>query len=343
MLKKIIISESQFNRLFINEQIGGGISGIGNISKELPITDRKSPDYKKLLDSIDVHTVIDIGAIVSLAIPIAGPFISAGLEILNGILYISEGDNISGGLSIGLSLIPGGLLLRRGLVSKKILKRVDDLLIKNPKILKSNDPNEVINLIKKGLGKDADKNINLIIKYINTVKKIPVNQLNDFQKLIKQYPKLFTEFTKNENILKQFLEKNNNNFYNAFKSFISKYVKKEMKSTLSIYMGFFIGIKTIQEAIFKYKKHLVDIGVKKENIKNAEILVNNLIKERIELEKKEKQIINDIKKIEITKDTLELVSTNVDLIMKENNISEVDVYNNELDNLISRLDSIDLK
>ena len=51
-MKKVIrLTENDITRLVIrviNEQ--GGISGIGDISKELPISDRKKPDFKKLID-----------------------------------------------------------------------------------------------------------------------------------------------------------------------------------------------------------------------------------------------------------------------------------------------------
>lgn len=337
MNKKIIITESQFKRLFLNEQ--GGISGIGNISKEQPISDRKKPDFKKLASEFDIHTALDIASILSLAIPIAGPFISVGLELVNGILFIKEGDNVSGGLSIALSLIPGGLLLRRSLASKKILSKVDNLLIKHPKILKSNNPNEVINLIKKGLGTEGEKNMDLIINYLNTIKKIPVKDLDMFKTLIKNNPKLFSEFTKNEKILKQYLSSNDNNFYKAFKSFISKYTKKEIKTTASFYIGMLSGIKTLQEGISIYKKHLQEIGVKTENIKEAEVLLNNLINKRIELEKKP----DNIKKIVILKDTLNDISLSVDSIIIKKNISELETYNNYMDELISETDKISIK
>lgn len=341
MIKKIIITESQFKRLLLNEQ--GGISGIGNISKELPISDRKAPDFKKLASEIDIHTVLDIASILSLAIPIAGPFISVGLELVNGILYINEGDNLSGGLSIALSLIPGGLLLRRSLKSKKILSKVDNLLIKHPKILKSKNPNEVINLINNKLGTEGEKNMDLIINYLNTIKKIPVKELEMFNTLTKSNPKLFSEFIKNEKILKQYLSSNDNNFYKAFKSYISKYTKKEMKTTASFYIGMLSGIKTIQEGMSLYKKHLQEIGVNPENIKEAEVLVINLINERIELEKKEKKIIDNIKKIEILKDTINDISLSVDSIIIKKNISELETYNNYMDELISETDNISIK
>jgi hypothetical protein len=344
MIKKIIITESQFKRLFLNEQFeGGGISGMGNISKENPISDRKKPDFKKLASEFDIHTALDIGSILSLAIPVAGPFVSAGLEVINGLLYINEGDKFSGGLSIALSLIPGGLLLRRSLASKKILSKVDNLLIKHPKILKSKNPNDIINLIKNKLGNEGDKNMDLIINYLNTIKKIPVKELEMFKNLTKNNPKLFSEFTKNEKILKQYLSSNDNNFYKAFKSFITKYTKKEIKTVSSIYVGILVGIKTIEEGILRYKKHLQEIGVKPENIKEAEVLVNNLINKRIELEKKEKKIIDNIKKIEIFKDTINNISLSVDSIIIKKNISELETYNNYMDELISETDKLSIK
>jgi hypothetical protein len=344
---KVILTESQFKRLFLNEQ--GGISGIGNISNELPISDRKAPDFKKLASEIDIHTVLDIASILSLAIPIAGPFISVGLELVNGILYINEGDNLSGGLSIALSLIPGGLLLRRSLKSKKILSKVDNLLIKHPKILKSKNPNEVINLINNKLGTEGEKNMDLIINYLNTIKKIPVKELEMFNTLTKSNPKLFSEFIKNEKILKQYLSSNDNNFYKAFKSYISKYAKKEMIVTSSIYVGMLAGIKTIQEGISRYIKHLQEIGVKPENIKKIEKEIvlsynesyNTVKNETEKIQKKSVVTISNVDKILILQDTIKIIGIGVDTIKDKYKITEYEVYEKNLDELISISDSLE--
>ena len=153
-----------------------------------------------------------------------------------------------------------------------------------------------------------------------------------FKTLIKNNPKLFFEFTKNEKILKQYLSSNDNNFYKAFKSFISKYAKKEMKTTASFYIGMLAGIKTIQEGMSLYKKHLQEIGVKTENINK-----------RIEIVKNNKQDINDFKKIVILKDTLNDISLSVDSIIIKKNITEEEVYNKYMEELISETDNMLIK
>ena len=93
----------------------------------------------------------------------------------------------------------------------------------------------------------------------------------------------------------------------------------------------------------EYKKHLQEIGVKTENIKEAEVLVNNFINKRIEIVKNNKQDINDFKKIVILKDTLNDISLSVDSIIIKKNITEEEVYNKYMEELISETDNMLIK
>lgn len=103
-----------------------------------------SPDYvkwwkKKQLDTISGistsplstitktvqeyrHELMAIGEIVTAFIPIVGPTISAGLGLADAKMYHDEGDDYAAGLSIVLSLIPGGAKVVKGLVPKLIAK-----------------------------------------------------------------------------------------------------------------------------------------------------------------------------------------------------------------------------
>ena len=67
-------------------------------------------------------------AIASLLIPAAGPFVAAGIEGINALTYFYEGDNLMGGLSLALSLIPGGFAVRRLMKNKGLVKEADKLV-----------------------------------------------------------------------------------------------------------------------------------------------------------------------------------------------------------------------
>jgi hypothetical protein len=58
------------------------------------------------ITSEDMHLLLDGLQIVSLFIPVAGPFIAAGIGTINSATYFAEGKNTEAAITLGLSLLP---------------------------------------------------------------------------------------------------------------------------------------------------------------------------------------------------------------------------------------------
>jgi len=121
-----IITESQSERILIEQPESRFSFGYNPWSKD-PNNLRDSMKRQQEFVS-DVtnfiyenrHGLLDIAAIGVAFIPVVGPFLSIGLELGNAALYVSEGDNYSGGLALAFALIPGGQLIRRIPAVKKL-------------------------------------------------------------------------------------------------------------------------------------------------------------------------------------------------------------------------------
>ena len=98
---KIILSESQFNRI-LSEQVKKPITAPSatltpsNQSSVLkPTTNVKSGTINSTLGAgtgLDTHTFMTLAQIATAFIPVAGPFISAGIGLADAALYYKEGD-----------------------------------------------------------------------------------------------------------------------------------------------------------------------------------------------------------------------------------------------------------
>jgi len=71
------------------------------------------------------HEILDVTSIVVLVIPIAGYFISAGIDLAHAGLYYSEGETNMGHLMLGVALIPGGIGAYKLLAGKGLIKLVN--------------------------------------------------------------------------------------------------------------------------------------------------------------------------------------------------------------------------
>jgi hypothetical protein len=63
-------------------------------------------DFGKSMPGGDVHTMNAVLEMVTAFIPVVGPFISAGIGLLDAKLYFDEGDKLGGYLALAFSLIP---------------------------------------------------------------------------------------------------------------------------------------------------------------------------------------------------------------------------------------------
>ena len=133
-MKIIVITESQYGRIFLNEQT----SYERHLDRAYSTPEgarKQNQANRELVQAVwgftkkYKHEIIDVLAIVVLAIPVAGPFISMGLELANAGLYFAEGDEMMGGLSALLAVVPGGMIARRALKKSGIIKQIDPALV----------------------------------------------------------------------------------------------------------------------------------------------------------------------------------------------------------------------
>lgn len=149
------------------------------------------------------HGLLDIAAFAALAIPLAGPFISLGIELGNASLYVHEGDNYSAGLAFAFSLIPGGQLLNRIPAIKNMTKGGLRQLMKkisNPKTVKtlSSTEKELMEQVNKHskwlrltASKELTKKITIgLLKKLNLFKIVKL-----FYYFGLKYPKTFNVTT----------------------------------------------------------------------------------------------------------------------------------------------------
>jgi hypothetical protein len=112
---KIILSESQFNRI-LSEQVkkptampSATLTPSNQSSSLQPTTNVKSGTINSTLGAgtgLDTHTFMTLAQIATAFIPVAGPFISAGIGLADAALYYKEGDKSSAGWTAAFSMLP---------------------------------------------------------------------------------------------------------------------------------------------------------------------------------------------------------------------------------------------
>lgn len=132
-------------------------------------------EYCKKLEE-NAHTVLDWGSIITGVAGLAFPpllAVSFGLEVLNGYLYLSEGDDYMAGLTFALSVLPFSEMLPKGIIKKPIKivsKEILDLLKSTGKWSDE--------LLKK-MSPDASKLVEWISKNFNKIYKMSKNKFDD--------------------------------------------------------------------------------------------------------------------------------------------------------------------
>jgi hypothetical protein len=106
------------------------------------------------------HEILQVAALGALLIPVAGPYISLGLDLVDASLYYSEGDNYMAGFSLAFAMIPGAMLIAKIPAVKQIGKKG---LIKILKL--ASNPTSAKTLSK--LEQDAVKQISKNSKWIS--------------------------------------------------------------------------------------------------------------------------------------------------------------------------------
>jgi hypothetical protein len=103
---KIILTERQYR--LINDQFKATLTPSKQSSSLNSTTNVASGTLNPTKGSmpVDPHTLMTILAIGTAFIPVAGPFISAGIGLADAALYYEEGDKSSAGLTAAFSMIP---------------------------------------------------------------------------------------------------------------------------------------------------------------------------------------------------------------------------------------------
>lgn len=204
-------------------------------TSRLPFIAVETPWYE------DDHVLIDIAAIAALLIPIAGPFISAGLEGINAALYFKEGEELMGALSLGLMVIPGAFILRRAL-SSTILKYIDEVTIWLIKSQKSNTPitKKILNnKLKKVMGEklfNANKKWidNYFSKVLPQIGKSSGREIGKkLSYAIKRSKGDWKRFT-DDKVFKKYMDVNDN-IYTAYLAYLKSNATKEFLITAGLY------------------------------------------------------------------------------------------------------------
>ena len=90
-----------------------------------PSLERQQQSIKSTIDFIKEHRhgILAVASLAALTIPLAGPFISLGLELADASLYASEGDKYMAGFTLAFALIPGSQLAMKIPAVKQLSKQ----------------------------------------------------------------------------------------------------------------------------------------------------------------------------------------------------------------------------
>lgn len=255
-MKVIVITESQYGRLFLNEQ-GSADFYVDNYAMGLVDKYKGRPygstmrDYKKQQrEQISKfwkehkHDIIDVASIAVLFIPVAGPFISMGLELVNAGLYYAEGEEGMAAFAALLAVVPGGMAIRRSMKASKILKGVDKAtqsVIAAQKAGKEVSKEVLEKKIKKEIGEQAWKNNQkIIVKYFDEV--IPAMGRQSVQasskaldELISKTSRFWLQFIESKQFTK-LLAKNGDDMYKAYLAYLRRLARID-GTIASILMG----------------------------------------------------------------------------------------------------------
>ena len=239
-MKVIVITESQYGRLFLEQT--AYTRHLDRVYSTPEGARRQNQANRELVQAVwgftkkYKHEIIDVLAIVVLAIPVAGPFISIGLELANAGLYFAEGDELMGGLSALLAVVPGGMIARRALKKSGIIKQIDNVtewLLKSQKAGKEVSKEALEKKLKKELGEEVvESNAKLIDNYFTEVipsltKNSAKQYAKQLQKLISKTEGFWKDFVSNEKVFKKFLKANGDSTYKAYVAYLRSISMKE--------------------------------------------------------------------------------------------------------------------
>lgn len=293
----IIITESQYKRLFLEQtaytrHLDRAYSTYDGAVKQMDANREVVEFIGHIWDNYK-HEIIDVAAIVVLAIPVAGPFISIGLELANAGLYFAEGDEVMGGLSALLAVVPGGMIARRALKKSGIVKQIDNVtewMLKRQKAGKTVTKEQIEKKLRKELSEKTIKNNDKLIKnYFDEVlptltKGTAKKHAAKLQKLINKTQGYWKDFVSNEKLFKKFLLANNDSTYKAYIAYLRSVSMNESFWGMAIYsllMAFGDDVVTfvieespyVQKKLKDWKKSRLEDDAKRGNI--SSIVMND--------------------------------------------------------------------
>jgi hypothetical protein len=230
-MKVILVTETQYRRIFLREQEEGI-----NMNWEWPSQTMAKTTFNtanaainqtiEKVSELDKHDVLDFLSIAALLIPAAGPAVSTGLEVINSALYFYEGEKAMGFFTLGLSLIPQGMVLRRAAKTRGVLKHIDsatDWALKSKNVTKKEMNKKLISLMGK---QKFLKNQSFINKYFD--ESLPLLKGNTMKQatkkldnLIKITPTGWKSFLSSKQ-MEKLVTKNNGNVMKAYLAYLRR-------------------------------------------------------------------------------------------------------------------------
>ena len=226
------------------------------------------------LSSEVVHIALDVLAIIAYASGVGLP-VALGLEALNSALYFAEGDNISGGIAAVFAFIPGGIIVRRSIGNKYVLKQIDHVVDKAIKAQKGGQTitrNVMEKELKEKLGEKVfNKNAGKINAYFKIAEEGGVNatkkRITRYNKWVTQTQDQYKAFMKDETLVRKFLDLNGGDLERAYAAYL-KSLPPSIKKYIKGVTAYFVLLEGINQ--------LVTIPAVQENMANAIQYINSI-------------------------------------------------------------------
>tara|TARA_R110002020_G_scaffold475523_1_gene710726 strand:- start:3051 stop:4946 length:1896 start_codon:yes stop_codon:yes gene_type:complete len=191
----------------------------------------------------DPHFILDVLSIVVLVIPVAGVFISAGIDLANAGLYYKEGDKEMAAFMLAVAVIPGGMGAWKLLYKKGITKQVNKSYkwaLAEQKAGREVTKEALDEKLKKELGEKYFKNNKKLLDgYFNTIKAAdsPVvkKSFESVAKVADKTPGYWKNFMKNGKTTQKFLKANGDDIYKAYLAYLKSVARKEMLIGMGLY------------------------------------------------------------------------------------------------------------
>jgi hypothetical protein len=219
------------------------------------------------------HEILDVLAIAALFIPVAGPFISGGIDLINAGVYAKEGQNGMAALMTAVAFIPGGMQAIKAIKGKGLQKGVTttlDWAIKqgSKKVTKES----IEKKLKQELGEKVfTKNEKILSRFFEKVvetggKPGLQQEIKLMSELMEKTPAYYKNFLRNPAVVEKFLLKNEFNSYKAYLAYLRSVAGKEGKIALLIYSGIHEGVRTYQIAKEEIQRANLEADAAKGNI-----------------------------------------------------------------------------